>query len=747
MTTVTGMNNLPFGFGAGSSGDPSDPNDFAAQMPLFAELQKLLSWSGGPVNWDLAKQLATSTLAGSGSSTVVSPAERKGVADALRLADLWLDDATDFPSGVRSIESWTRAEWLERTLPVWSALCEPVASRVVAAMSDAIPKEQLEALGAGNPLAGIMQQVGGLMFGAQVGQGLGGLALEVLSAADIGIPLGPEGTAALVAQNVTGFGQGLERPADEVRLYLALREAAHQRLFTHVPWLRQKLLDTVDAYSRGISIDMSAIEEAMSGIDPMNPQGIQDAIGGGLFAPQQTPQQEVALRRLETLLALVEGWVDTVVTAAAGDRMPGAEALREASRRRRASGGPAEQTFATLVGLELRPRRLRDAAALWWNVTDKRGVSARDATWSHPDLLPTADDLDNPFDFVERDDERGRLRGARRPQRAARRRRGRARRRVGSLVALLGVSALGRRRSSVIGVVGRRCRRWSVSSVHRVVDEVVGERQVRGRADAVEVAAGPLGARVARDELPEPRPVARLDQMRELVQEHVVLHPGRHLEQPTGEPDRAVRWGAGGPAGAHRRDPAHAVRPGPSAEVTLGELRCAPGQRVVAGAPAVARRTDHAIDHPRDPLTLLGGGEAGRDEHDDALAVAVGGHRAPAAGATADLDGRAHGSGPRSATARCRLRSAVVSVCRGATCPRAHRSQLSPDQARSHAVHIVVHRCGCSLQGYLSVTECYHVVKSVRHAGWASVDESHIDRGRACGQPRALSVTDGSLTG
>src|SRR5690242_21744200 len=110
---------------------------------------------------------------------------------------------------------------------------------------------------------------------------------------------------------------------------------------------------------------------------------------------------EAALRRLETLLALVEGWVDSVVATAAGDRMPGADALREASRRRRATGGPAEQTFATLVGLDLRPRRLREAAALWWSVTEKRGISGRDRLWSHPDLLPGADDLDDPLGFAD----------------------------------------------------------------------------------------------------------------------------------------------------------------------------------------------------------------------------------------------------------------------------------------------------------------------------------------------------------
>ncbi|HEY3715727.1 MAG TPA: zinc-dependent metalloprotease [Jatrophihabitantaceae bacterium] len=388
--------NLPFGFGAGDR-EPSDPDDLTGKIPLFAELQKLLSWSGGPVNWDLARQVAISGLAG--EHRTVTPDERAAVAEAVKLADLWLDGVTDLPSGVTTIESWTRVEWIEKTLAVWSTLCDPLASRVVGAMSASLPEEMRAQAG---PMAGVMSQVGGLMFGAQVGQGLGGLAQEVVSATDIGLPLGPAGTAALLPENVAAFGEGLERPIEEVRLYLALREAAHQRLFGHVPWLRQRLLDTVEAYARGITVDAAALERAMSEIDPANPESLQNALAGGLFEPQETPEQQVALRRLETLLALIEGWVDAVVYAAAGDRMPGAAALRETSRRRRAAGGPAEQTFSTLVGLELRPRRLREAAALWWAVTEQHGVSGRDGVWAHPDLLPDADDLDDPLGFAEK---------------------------------------------------------------------------------------------------------------------------------------------------------------------------------------------------------------------------------------------------------------------------------------------------------------------------------------------------------
>jgi putative hydrolase len=185
-------------------------------------------------------------------------------------------------------------------------------------------------------------------------------------------------------------------------VFIAAREAAHQRLFAHVPWLRQRLLATVEEFASGIRVDTSALEQLATQIDPANPQSIEQAMQSGMLEPQTTPEQKAALTRLETLLALVEGWVDVVVGDAVTERLPGADALRETLRRRRASGGPAEQTFATLVGLELRPRRLRAAAALWRLVGDQHGLEVRDGIWAHPDLVPTAEDLDDPMDFAER---------------------------------------------------------------------------------------------------------------------------------------------------------------------------------------------------------------------------------------------------------------------------------------------------------------------------------------------------------
>jgi len=383
-------------FGPGAPGAPG-----AGGMPdlsaIMSQMQAMLTPHEGSVNWVLAKDVARKTVAQEPDPSPTA-AQRSGVADALRLADHWLDSATEFPGGVRTTAAWSRAEWVEQTIEVWQRLVEPVAEHVVSAMGNALPAETQAMAG---PLIGLLGQAGGAMFGGQVGQALGGLAGEVLSASDIGLPLGPEGTAALLPTNVEAFAEGLDVSADDVLLYLALREAAHQRLFAHVPWLRAHLVAAVEDYGRGTTIDISRIESAVRDIDPGNPAAIAEALEGGLFEPQKTPAQQAALTRLETMLALVEGWVDEVVGQATEGRMPAATKMQEAVRRRRAAGGPAESAFAALVGLELRPRRLRDASALWGALRARQDQRARDAVWSHPDLMPTAADLDDPLGFQE----------------------------------------------------------------------------------------------------------------------------------------------------------------------------------------------------------------------------------------------------------------------------------------------------------------------------------------------------------
>lgn len=424
------MADLPFGFsagddperddrkkdpdpGSGAGGPRPDPFggagfDMSDLGQIFTKLGEMFSGAGnvmaggkqsGPVNYDLARQLASSSI---GFVAPVPERTSAAIADAVRLAETWLDGATALPAGTTKAVAWTPGEWIDNTLATWKRLCDPVAEQISAVWASALPEE---AKGMAGPLLAMMSQMGGMAFGSQLGQALGKLSREVLTSTDIGLPLGPKGVAALMPDAVESLSEGLEQPRSEILTFLAAREAAHHRLFSHVPWLASQLLNAVEAFAKGMKVDMSGIEEFTRDFNPASlsdPSELERLLNQGIFEPKATPEQVAALERLETLLALIEGWVQTVVTAALGDRIPGTSALSETLRRRRATGGPAEQTFATLVGLELRPRKMREAAVLWERLTEAVGADARDRVWQHPDLLPGADDLDEPAGFIDR---------------------------------------------------------------------------------------------------------------------------------------------------------------------------------------------------------------------------------------------------------------------------------------------------------------------------------------------------------
>ncbi|MEO6310555.1 MAG: zinc-dependent metalloprotease [Leifsonia sp.] len=383
---------------AGAAGLPNDPASVAA---LMSQLQGALRRSGdGTINWDIALQQGQERAA---SGQLNATAEQRSQLEAaFNIAALWLDEVITVAELTAPPRLMTRKKWVTATTSIWTQLAEPVASSISDSLTRVLTEQapaELQSMIAG--ASQMMRSIGGTLFAMQLGQVIGQLASEVVSGGDVGIPLLSEQQAALLPQNVAEFGEGLDVPTDQVQIYLAVREIAHARLFRHSRWLRLHLISSITDFARGISIDSSKLEDLAEGFDPANPEELRQAMVDGSLIPPKTDAQLAALARLETMLALVEGWVD-VVTHEATSRLPKADAIAETVKRRRASGGPAESAFATLVGLELRPRRLREAAAMWQAITDAVGNEARDALWAHPDILPTSDDLDDPQALVAR---------------------------------------------------------------------------------------------------------------------------------------------------------------------------------------------------------------------------------------------------------------------------------------------------------------------------------------------------------
>lgn len=370
---------------------------------------QMAAFGGGDdgLNWSFVRDVARKVTASQGADPSTTPAETAAVRDAVGLADLWLDRQTSFGRVSAPAAAWSRAEWVEHTLPVWQQLVSPVAASLAAAISSMIGRQSAELAGLQPMMEPMMRAASSGMLAAQIGQALGLLSTDVVSACDISIPLTARPVIALLPGNAAKFGAGLAQSDADVRLYLALRETARQRLFAAVGWLGPQLLALLEHYARGIAIDASAIEEALESqlsgdVSPAALESLGQTLAGKLFEPVRTPEQDAILQRLETLVALVEGWVDDVVSCTTAGLMPGAGALLESVRRRRATGGPTETALKQLLNLELRPRRVRDAANLWAALRSARGYEARDAAWAHPDLVPTASDLDDPLGFVER---------------------------------------------------------------------------------------------------------------------------------------------------------------------------------------------------------------------------------------------------------------------------------------------------------------------------------------------------------
>lgn len=383
---------------AEAAGLPKDPKVLAE---LISQLQNALgSMKDGGINWKASSDQARA-LAAQGALPI-SDASRKAISDAIGIGSLWLNQATDISELTLEPKLLSRELWVQEAQPLFQALATPVATRMGNALSENLEQNAPEEISSilGNA-SNMMKSLGGALFAMQLGQSLGKLSAEVISGGDIGLPIFTEQRAAFVVQNLESYVNELDVESDQVYIYLAVRELAHARLFKHSKWLREHVIAQITNYASGINIDNDVVQEIARDFDPNNTEEIQAALRDGAFIAPRSPEQTKALESIEVMLALIEGWVDAV-TDQATNLLPKSIAICEAVRRRRASGGPAEQTFGTLVGLELRPRKLREAAALWREIGHRLGNAKRDAIWDHPDLLPTIAEIENPELLFER---------------------------------------------------------------------------------------------------------------------------------------------------------------------------------------------------------------------------------------------------------------------------------------------------------------------------------------------------------
>ena len=416
----------PFGFTPGNSDDPNEPVDFAAMMEqMQQQIQEQFSklgingpgftGSSEPLPKNIVRDTAKKFTTAQGSSPIGAN-DVSGIEQAFTIAELWLDEATFFPRSPNSGNpALARTDWVDTTLAGWQTTVEPLAIGLSSAIGELLNQASL---GEGDitsdeqphipvgMISALLNSFIGSLIATQLGQAIGGLAGKVTGAHDVGLPLVESAYPTLVPQNIKEWATDLDIPMDEVRIFHALREAAVARLFAHNPWLVAYIRTAITDYGKGINIDLDAIQEQAqrafesgNGFDPANPESFTIALNDGIFTPQESPAQRAALTKLETVLALIDGWSEEVVALAAGDRLPNIASLQETLRRRRATSAPTQQLFSSMLGLQVSPRLAREATNFWKQVRELKDLESRDRIWSG--ILPTAQDLLTPESFMK----------------------------------------------------------------------------------------------------------------------------------------------------------------------------------------------------------------------------------------------------------------------------------------------------------------------------------------------------------
>jgi putative hydrolase len=389
--------------GLGGSGD------LFGRIPLFREFAKLMATATGPVNWELARQVAVATAAGAEDlgmlpqlpqpAAAPDPGEGRSWDDRLRLAELWVDPVTSLPGpGVAlAARPLSRPDWAEAVLGGFAPLVEPGARRVAEALG--------AGAGIGPPGVGDMVgRVGGLIAGLQVGTLVGQLARAVLGQYELAMAPPDPAKVLLVPENVAAFEQAADLPGDQLRLWLACHQVAGQRVAAGVPWLGDQLRRAVDDVALQTEPDASQMMDRLQSLDMANPEALQELLSGGgeaLLGPPSAALQ-AATGRLEVLLALTAGYPLVIAGRALEGRLPGLAAIEAAVGRRGADPQSPGRLFALLLRVDPDRASAARGERFCREVLGATDIDGLDLAWSHPESLPTAEELDVPGRWLER---------------------------------------------------------------------------------------------------------------------------------------------------------------------------------------------------------------------------------------------------------------------------------------------------------------------------------------------------------
>ena len=380
--------------GSGGFGFGMDPESLR-DAPLFREMQRVMSASSGPVNWELARQVAVASAAEAGEDRDATDDERHGFEEAVRVAELHVARFTglDPPTDVAEVRAVRRAEWIGANTENLAGLLEPAARRIGESMDrtqrDALPPEM-------QAMSGMLAQISPLLMGAQVGQVLGFLAQRVLGQFDVAVPRSGPGAVMFVVPNVRRFEADWSLDATDFRTFVALHEVTHRFEFAQ-SWARTRFADLLDDFLSTLRFDMDALQSRLSTIDASDPEALQRMLESdeGLFGAELDDEQRLKLGRIQAFMSAAEGYGDHVMHALGAELLPSYGRIEEAMRRYR-EGEAGDPVFERLLGVEMKREQYAAGRAFCDTVVSLTDEATLSRMWESADAMPSLPEVAEP---------------------------------------------------------------------------------------------------------------------------------------------------------------------------------------------------------------------------------------------------------------------------------------------------------------------------------------------------------------
>ncbi len=377
---------------------------------IFGDLARMLgSTSSGPLNWDIAKQIAVMTAGEGRTEANVDPVERMKVQELARVAELHVGQASALDPRVGAVTVTNHVDWANRTLEDWKQLLERMAVALSKKPQDDGSLEDADPV-ATHPGADFLAQfaqmekfVAPMLLGMQAGGMVGHLARRSLGQYDLPLPRRRNDELVVVPANVRAFADEWSLPFDELLLFVCVEEITRSTILG-LPHVKARLEELLLQYVDGFQPNPEALNDQLSGFDMSDPSQIPAMLSDPemLLGAMQSDAQRQTLVYISALVAALVGYVDHVVGQVGQKAIPSAPVIFEAIKRRRVEDSDGHRLVEKLLGLELAQSQIDRGTAFIDGVVQRAGDEGLARLWRDADDLPTPAEVDAPWLWLAR---------------------------------------------------------------------------------------------------------------------------------------------------------------------------------------------------------------------------------------------------------------------------------------------------------------------------------------------------------